>query len=386
MIQAKSYLKYLGLNSAAVETIMSNVEVKYEVPPSWYDSNDLSIFVDAPMHLLMLGITKSVMLKIGKWLRNYNLNALFVSMSNDILRSIKSLNIEWCKILEYPRTDKTGGWVSENFAAMGRLGIWFYTNLENISDAKKEVANVSEILDLVESLCLLLKTVMCLKTSPKEVEHLEAIIRMFLINYDVIDRYLNDGNASWVTQYNMLCLLNLPETMRRYGSIRNIWEGGHDGESYIKLVKRQLCSGLVNDWKVWVISNLLKEEIYQDWKTTNHHFNNLRKEIKIYPSCKDAKKSFDSGKPISVLLYDDKFHIFYRQKGSIIGREILLYDKTIEKRKQTYYSIEWKNISINAESLIGFFVGVILLPIIEANGFTKYHLNKRYSYIRSDWV
>ena len=105
------------------------------------------------------------------------------------------------------RTDKTGGWVSENFSAMGRLGIWFYTNLENIPDAKKELANVSEILDLVESLCLLLKTAMCLRTTMKEVDHLEAIIRMFLINYDIIDRYLNEGNASWVTQYNMLCLL-----------------------------------------------------------------------------------------------------------------------------------------------------------------------------------
>ena len=386
MVQAKSYLKYLGLNSAAVETILLNSEVVYKVPPSWYDYNDLSIFVDVPMHLLMLGITKSVMLKIGKWLRNYNLNAMFVTMSNDILRSIKSLNIEWCKILEYPRTDKTGGWVSENFSAMGRLGIWFYTNLENIPDAKKELANVSEILDLVESLCLLLKTAMCLRTTMKEVDHLEAIIRMFLINYDIIDRYLNEGNASWVTQYNMLCLLNLPETMRRYGSIRNVWEGGHDGESYIKHVKRQLCAGLVNDWKVWVISNLLKEEIYQEWKTTEKQLNNIRKEIKIYPTNKDAKKSFNSGKSISVLLYNDKFYMFYRQKGSIIGNQILLYDKTNEKRKQIHYSIAWKNTTINVDSLVGSCIGVILLPIIESNGFTEFHLHKKYSYIRSDWV
>ena len=75
----------------------------------------------------------------------------------------------------------------------------------------------------------------------------------------------------------MLCLPNLPETMRRYGSIRNGWEGGHDGESYIKHAKRQLCAGLVNDWKVWVISNLLKEEIYQEWKTTEKQLSNIRK-------------------------------------------------------------------------------------------------------------
>lgn len=386
MIQTKSYLKYLGLNSAAVEKIVLNLDKPYNVPPAWYDYNDLSIFVDVPMHLLMLGVTKSVMLKIGKWLRNYKLNSTFLTMSNDILRSIKSLNIEWCKILEYPRTDKTGGWVSENFSAMGRLGTWFYSNLENMTEAKKEVANVSEIMDLVESLCLLLKTVMCLKSSPKEVEHLEAIVRMFLIYYDVIDRHLNEGNASWVTQYNMLCLLNLPETMRKYGSLRNIWEGGHDGESYIKHVKRQLCAGLVNDWKVWVISNLLKEEIYQDWKIIEHNANNLRKEIKIYPTNNNAKESFDSGKPISVLLYNDKFYIFYRNKGSIIGNHIMLFDKIEQTRKQVHYSIAWKEKTINADTLTGFYVGVILLPIIEADGFTEFHRQKKYCYIRSDWV
>ena len=65
MVQSKSYLKYLGLNKAAVDNILENHELEYKVPPSWYDCNELSIFVDAPMHLLMLGVTKSVMIKIG---------------------------------------------------------------------------------------------------------------------------------------------------------------------------------------------------------------------------------------------------------------------------------------------------------------------------------
>ena len=39
------------------------------------------------------------------------------------------MNIEWCKILEYPTTEKTGGWVSENFLAISRLGVWFYSYL-----------------------------------------------------------------------------------------------------------------------------------------------------------------------------------------------------------------------------------------------------------------
>jgi hypothetical protein len=386
MAQSKSYLKYQGLNKAAVDNILANHELEYKVPPSWYDCNELSIFVDAPMHLLMLGVTKSVMIKIGKWLRNYNLNAMFLTMSNDILRYIKTLNIEWCKILEYPKTDKTGGWVSENFSAMARLGIWFYSNLENLPDAKKKNINVDEIVDLVESMCLMIKTAMCLKTTTDDVEHLEAITRMFLINYDIIDRYLNEGNASWTTQYNMLCLLNLPNTMRRYGTLRNIWEGGHDGESYIKHVKKQLSAGLVNDWKVWVVSNLLKEEIYQEWKTIEKLNINLRKEVKIYATRNDAKTAFDSGKPLSVLLYKNKLYMIHREKGSIIGRQIQLCNKQVMLRNQIQYSIKWKETTFATTTIDSNYVGVILLPIIEHNGYSEYHSNKKYCYIRSDWV
>ena len=66
------------------------------------------------------------MLKVGSCLREIKQGTQFVKMVSGILGHIKKLNIEWCKILEYPTTDTTGGWVSENFLAMGRLGTWFY--------------------------------------------------------------------------------------------------------------------------------------------------------------------------------------------------------------------------------------------------------------------
>jgi hypothetical protein len=42
--------------------------------------------------------------------------------------------------LEYPTTETTGGWGSEIFAAMARLGMWFYSNLYdlNYSEEYKE--------------------------------------------------------------------------------------------------------------------------------------------------------------------------------------------------------------------------------------------------------
>jgi hypothetical protein len=84
------------------------------------------------MRLLILGVMKSVMLKIGKWLRGIGQNSAFINKVTGKLHIIKSLNIEWCKILDYPTTGKAGGCVSENFAAMARIGMWFYSNLYDL--------------------------------------------------------------------------------------------------------------------------------------------------------------------------------------------------------------------------------------------------------------
>jgi hypothetical protein len=69
IIGAKLYLKYLGLNTDLQENIIKDALQKEEfvVPSGWYGCCDVSLFVEAPMHFLMVGVMKSVMLKIGKW-------------------------------------------------------------------------------------------------------------------------------------------------------------------------------------------------------------------------------------------------------------------------------------------------------------------------------
>ena len=383
--EAKCYLRYLGLSNAASEAICNNWEHDFTLPPSWYDFDSLSIFVDVPMHLIMLGVIKAVMLKIGKWMRSLNLNAKFIVMSKDILGSIKSLNVEWCKILHYPKTDKTGGWVSENFAAMGRLGIWFYSLLQYFPDEKDGMENRNDVVELIKSTCLMAKIFMSNDTTNEQINRVEAIVRMFLIYYDKVDSFVNDNEVpSWITQFNMLCLLNIPDIMRKYGSLRNIWEGGMDGEAYIKNVKRQLSSGMVNEWKVWVISNLLKEEMYREWNIIENNINKIRSEIRVYSNYKEAKKSFKSGRPFSALLYSNNIFICYRKQGLIIGNQIRLHNKEILIYEQEYHSIIWKNKTIQTSDL-NEYIGIIMLPMLHENGYTEWNVNKKYCYIRSDW-
>jgi hypothetical protein len=387
IVQARCYLKYLGLNNDIINKIVNNKNEEYHVPSSWYNHNDIDIYENVPMHLLMLGLVKSVMIKIGKWLRERNLNSKFVKISHGILGSIKSLNVEWCKILEYPKTEKTGGWVSENFLAMSRIGLWFYSLLSHIPCNNNEQIEAENIMNLVHSMCLLLQKCMSLKTNKSDIIHLEAIIRMFLIYYDIIDMEINDepNIPSWISQYNMLCLLNLPNTIRKYGYIRNIWEGGTEGESYLKHVKKQLSAGLVNQWQVWVITNLLKEDIYRDWKTVSITNNSLRNQIKIYGSMDDARMSFNSGHPISLLIYNNNKYICYRKSGAIKGVRIKLSNKEILPFNQIYYSMQWSNTKVTIDTTNTTFLRVIMLPLLGVTSYVVKDDSTKYCMIRSDW-
>jgi hypothetical protein len=114
----------LGLNTDAQENIVKNaIEKKIDFISGWYGCSDVTIFVEAPMHFLMLGVMKLVMLKIGKWLRAVGQNSVFITKVTGKVCKMKSLIIEWIKIVDYPTTEKTGGWVSENFLAMAITGI-----------------------------------------------------------------------------------------------------------------------------------------------------------------------------------------------------------------------------------------------------------------------
>lgn len=439
--EAKTYLRYVGIHNNAQQTILNNYNdiLLYELPSAWYKSDSLSIFVEVPMHLLFLGVMKSVMLKIGACLRLINQNTNFIKLVSGILGSIKKMNIEWCKILEYPTTDTTGGWVSENFLAMSRLGLWFYSIIEYLpiqeqyidpitnidtwtkqqcdrwlhvrglsktgnikilkkqikdhiasgecpSIKKKNIVSKKDIMDLIYATCMLIKKVMSNTITLKDIEHVEALVRMFLINYDRMDVLINEGPVpSWITKFNMLCLLNLPDILRKYGSIRNLWEGGKDGESYVQTVKSHLKAGLVNEWQTWVITNLYKEKIYDEWNATVDIESNIRKEIRIYGNYKIAGDIFHSGKPISGMVYNNKIYICYRFEGEIKGTRIKLDDKVTLHYGMNYYSISLKECNITLTDYNIDYVGVILLPMLTKDGYPSNDEDVKYCYIRSDW-
>jgi hypothetical protein len=353
------------------------------------------------------------------------------------------MNVDWCKILDYPKNDTTGGWVSENFSAMARLGNWFYGMLEFIpltaqytdpltnSDTWTKTENekwlsarglsklgsskelkerihyyieneivpaiivrgqidISDVRNMIKGMCRLIGKAMSMHDEEKNIIELEAIIRYYLIYYDKIDREINKSNVpAWIKQYNLLCILNIPDVMRNYGTMRNVWEGGVDGESYLKRVKMQLRGGLVQEWQSWVINNLLKDEVYNQWDNNTIAKKTIRKECKVYNNKLICYNTLKKGEPLSALDINGKIYLCYRCNGCIMGMETLLSDVVKIDLVNTYYQIKVddKNmLNIDNTMNMDHCVGVIFLPLLTNNGYSiEQHDKTMYCMIRSDW-
>jgi hypothetical protein len=61
---------------------------------------------------------------------------------------------------------------------------------------------------------------------------------------------------TWITSYNFICLTNIPKIMQQFGPVRNLWEGGDQGEKNIRVVK-PLWIEYHNYWGVNLMTNAL---------------------------------------------------------------------------------------------------------------------------------
>ena len=87
---------------------------------------------------------------------------------------------------------------------------------------------------------------MSMNTKKDDTDKLKTIICMFKISYDMVDKGMSEKPIpSFMSQYNFLCLLNIPEIMQQYDSIRNMWEGGIAGEGFLRDMKKKQKQGMI---------------------------------------------------------------------------------------------------------------------------------------------
>ena len=291
---------------------------KPKSPSCWDIPGGLSVFVDVLMHLLFLGIIKSTLKSLRIWMKRQGKHTEFHSQLAELNRLLKSLeSLEWLRCKEYRSSGKFGGWVSENYMAFARVMQWFFQNVPDLSSSsakgaepapeglclsswkkghlvywlrargqktcgtvpvlrarirKLRAANPSlpeqttvageyipeQVERMLVALEKMLQSVMVEEVVPgKTIPEMELHIKLFLTEFDLLDQQVKIVGAKpkIISSYNFMCLLNLPELTKRFGPLRNLWEGGHKGEGFIRSLKKYLRFGQRTGFETNALTN-----------------------------------------------------------------------------------------------------------------------------------
>ena len=190
------------------------------------------------MHLLFLGITKTVVLRVQGWMLGRSKKAAFLRYANTAMLLPIRLGLDWCKVIPFGG-GKLGGFVVENNLAVARLSSWFFLPINLIAPSPTEVGgNVDHDVHVIRALHAMISSLMRRTIDNEKILDCERHIHLFLSYFSKFDTDLRgEHTRTWVRSYNFMSLLNLPEVLKKYGPLRNLWEGGGQGERVISVVK-----------------------------------------------------------------------------------------------------------------------------------------------------
>lgn len=293
---------------------------RYPDPPLWTRKDiPLSSHIDAIMHLLFLGLVKTVVLEVQRWLSSQNMNKSFLRDNAYRLDAFNSMYVDWLTVLPYTG-GKFGAWVSKNWLSFSRISLWFYQNLKeakvNNEDApppdsppsswlvrhnrywlairgldpegnatelkqrvrhyinQKEVPNPiaqpervpGDVEHTLIAMVNLLQCVMTSKVTSSDVRKTDYAVRIFLSVFDKLDRATRDeeDKSTVTSKYNFPCLMNLPEAMATYGPLRDLWEGGPRGEGILRFTKPLMNQGCRVQWFQHLLKKMLIRQSFEN--------------------------------------------------------------------------------------------------------------------------
>jgi len=170
----------------------------------------------------------------------------------------------------------------------------------------------------------------------------------------------------WISKYNYLCLLNIPDVMREFGPIRNYWEGGMFGEKILQSAKGTWY-GFTDNWA----SNMLKSIIdafsmkrtvfdlvldgssrHRDLTDALHQGHQIEDDdlgnydrtcFQIYKSSEQVNKLLKTGVPISLIILENDIVIATRDK-EFISVHVQIGDPLISVLGHNYFNVVFVNI------------------------------------------
>jgi hypothetical protein len=248
------------------EEINNNIN-DYPIPPTWLRTIDIDGHVEALMHLLFLGITKTILNDIQALLKTKNYFTGLITVIDVYLQPIIQLKLPWCKMIPYG-SGKFGGHVSENYLAMARILKWFFFLIRQlvvkttiIDDGNICFHNkFCQMQNVVTSCLSMLSRCLDKNVTERLIASVTRHVKIFLSYYAEFDENdKKDYVPSWIKKYNFLSLLNLNSQMADFGPLLNLWEGGYLGEKIITIIKPEIKSGLRKNWSKNVYHKIMRK-------------------------------------------------------------------------------------------------------------------------------
>lgn len=186
-------------------------------------------------------------------------------------------------------------------------------------------------------------------------------------------------------------LLTIPNLLREYGSMRNIWEGADEGEGYLRGGKAELKVGLVRNWQVWLMNNIMDEKSFEEIAERDKKHLYLS-DIKIYGNKGKAIHALNSGRPLSAFYYPGNsalYYICYRENKLLHALQFQISTTNVlQSNYMAYHRLLPTNVVIRMNKNDSDLMGLLFLPKLEKNGYPKREQNKIYQYckIDSNWT
>jgi hypothetical protein len=289
-------------------------------PPAAWQLGSLSLHVETIMHLAG-GVQKAVAKFVHRCATSVNHGpALTTRLAFLIALLHKYCRVQHLPLAAY-NTDKFGGWVMENFKSLCKLAPWLYrcfedaafqppqpfamptkpprtwTRLENIgflqsrgiAGAQKLLAPaakaaVQEMLlrpggppaavvhpaSLVTpqdmrrlwlSCASMFKDLMRIDHDTASINRTYARVRAFLSEIEALDVALQPARSKplCLAKYNFPSLLRATDHLAKFGNIRDLHEGGIEGEAMVKQLRPLVPNGLKNRFATHLLNKVFRD-------------------------------------------------------------------------------------------------------------------------------
>ena len=166
--------------------------------------------------------------------------------------------------------------------------------LTNLKDSSRIDRNTDIICIFIGSMLLMNSIIRRSKIDTNISIAMEREIKLFLSNINIIQQLLstkkNNEKLIWLKKYNFQSLLNLPKALIEFGPLVKLWEGGNQGEGYLRYIKPRIRDVHSKNWNVnahiGLMNDITMDEVInvhitkKSSKIIKENYNNYKKEEK----------------------------------------------------------------------------------------------------------